>query len=223
MRAMILAAGRGKRLRPLTDDKPKPLIEVGGKPLIVHHIEALVAAGVTELVINVAWLGQKIIDYLGDGAKFGAIIQYSVEEQALETGGGIFQALPLLGDAPFIAVNADIWSDYPVAALVDKRLAPNCLAHLVLVNNPAENLSGDFSLSSDGFCLDQKPGYTFSGFRIFSPKLFDDCQQGCFSVVPLMRQAIAHKLITGELFGGRWVDVGTPERLNLLNQQLVFD
>ena len=223
MRAMILAAGRGKRLRPLTDDKPKPLIEVGGKPLIVHHIQALVAAGVTELVINVAWLGQQIIDYLGDGAKFGAVIQYSVEEQALETGGGIFQALSMLGNAPFIAVNADIWSDYPIATLVDKKLPNNCLAHLVLVNNPAENLSGDFSLSSDGFCVDKKPGYTFSGFRVFSPKLFDGCQQSCLSVVPLMRQAIADRLVTGELFGGRWVDVGTPERLNLLNKQLALD
>jgi MurNAc alpha-1-phosphate uridylyltransferase len=220
---MILAAGRGKRLRPLTDDKPKPLIKVGGKPLIVHHIEALVAAGITELVVNVAWLGQQIIDYLGDGAKFGAIIQYSVEEQALETGGGIFQALPMLGDAPFIVVNADIWSDYPVTSLVGTVLPNDCLAHLVLVNNPAENLSGDFSLSSDGFCLDQRPGLTFSGFRIFSPKLFDGCQQGCFSVVPLMRKAIVNGLVTGELFEGRWVDVGTPERLCLLNKQLEDD
>lgn len=220
MRAMILAAGRGKRLRPLTDEKPKPLIEVGGKPLIVHHIEALVAAGVTELVVNVAWLGQQIIDYLGDGAAFGASIQYSVEEQALETGGGILQALPMLGDGPFIVVNADIWSDYPVAALMDRQLSDGCLAHLVLVNNPAENPDGDFSLSSDGFCLDQKPGFTFSGFRVFSPKLFSGCQQGCFSVVPLLRKAIDEGLVTGELFDGQWVDVGTPERLNLLNEQL---
>jgi MurNAc alpha-1-phosphate uridylyltransferase len=223
MRAMILAAGRGKRLRPLTDEKPKPLIEVGGKPLIVHHIDALVAAGVTELVINVAWLGQQIIDYLGDGAIFGASIQYSVEEQALDTGGGIFQALPMLGDAPFIVVNADVWSDYPVAALMDRQLADGCLAHLVLVNNPVENPDGDFNLSSDGFCLDRKPGFTFSGFRVFSPKLFLGCQQGCFSVVPLLRQAIADSVVTGELFGGQWVDVGTPERLNLLNDQLALD
>lgn len=220
MRAMILAAGRGKRLRPLTDEKPKPLIEVGGKPLIVHHIEALVAAGVTELVINVAWLGQKIIDYLGDGATFGASIQYSVEEHALETGGGIFQALPMLGDAPFIVVNADIWSDYPVAALMDRQLPDGCLAHLVLVNNPAENPDGDFSLSYDDFCLNKSPGFTFSGFRIFSPKLFVNCQQGCFSVVPLLRKAIDEGLVTGELFNGQWIDVGTPERLNLLNEQL---
>jgi|TARA_B110000902_G_scaffold267043_1_gene357783 MurNAc alpha-1-phosphate uridylyltransferase len=220
MRAMILAAGRGKRLRPLTDEKPKPLIEVGGKPLIVHHIDALVAAGVTELVINVAWLGQQIIDYLGDGATFGASIQYSVEEQALDTGGGIFQALPMLGEAPFIVVNADVWSDYPVAALMDRQLPDGCLAHLVLVNNPVENPDGDFKLSSDGFCLDRQPGFTFSGFRVFSPKLFLGCQQGCFSVVPLLRQAMDRGLISGELFDGQWVDVGTPERLNLLNEQL---
>jgi MurNAc alpha-1-phosphate uridylyltransferase len=217
---MILAAGRGKRLRPLTDEKPKPLIEVGGKPLIVHHIDALVAAGVTELVINVAWLGQQIIDYLGDGATFGASIQYSVEEQALDTGGGIFQALPMLGEAPFIVVNADVWSDYPVAALMDRQLPDGCLAHLVLVNNPVENPDGDFKLSSDGFCLDRQPGFTFSGFRVFSPKLFLGCQQGCFSVVPLLRQAMDRGLISGELFDGQWVDVGTPERLNLLNEQL---
>jgi MurNAc alpha-1-phosphate uridylyltransferase len=220
MRAMILAAGRGKRLRPLTDDKPKPLIEVGGKPLIVYHIESLVAAGVTELVINVAWLGQQIIDYLGDGATFGASIQYSVEEQALDTGGGIFQALPMLGEAPFIVVNADVWSDYPVVALMDRQLPDGCLAHLVLVNNPVENPDGDFKLSSDGFCLDRQPGFTFSGFRVFSPKLFLGCQQGCFSVVPLLRQAMDRGLISGELFDGQWVDVGTPERLNLLNEQL---
>jgi MurNAc alpha-1-phosphate uridylyltransferase len=217
---MILAAGRGKRLRPLTDEKPKPLIEVGGKPLIVHHIDALVAAGVTELVINVAWLGQQIIDYLGDGATFGASIQYSVEEQALDTGGGIFQALPMLGEAPFIVVNADVWSDYPVVALMDRQLPDGCLAHLVLVNNPVENPDGDFKLSSDGFCLDRQPGFTFSGFRVFSPKLFLGCQQGCFSVVPLLRQAMDRGLISGELFDGQWVDVGTPERLNLLNEQL---
>jgi MurNAc alpha-1-phosphate uridylyltransferase len=220
MRAMILAAGRGKRLRPLTDENPKPLIEVGGKPLIVHHIDALVAAGVTELVINVAWLGQQIIDYLGDGATFGASIQYSVEEQALDTGGGIFQALPMLDEAPFIVVNADVWSDYPVAALIDRQLPDGCLAHLVLVNNPVENPDGDFKLSSDGFCLDRQPGFTFSGFRVFSPKLFLGCQQGCFSVVPLLRQAMDSGLISGELFDGQWVDVGTPERLNLLNEQL---
>ncbi|MFQ3324971.1 MAG: MurNAc alpha-1-phosphate uridylyltransferase [Pseudomonadales bacterium] len=220
MRAMILAAGRGKRLRPLTDDKPKPLIEVGGKPLIVYHIESLVAAGVTELVINVAWLGQQIIDYLGDGAIFGASIQYSVEAEALDTGGGIFQALPMLGNEPFIVVNADIWSTYPLARLLAKDLPDGGLAHLVLVNNPAENPGGDFSLSSDGFCLNQQPGYTFSGFRVFSPKLFIACQQGCFSVVPLLRQAMDSGLISGELFDGQWVDVGTPERLNLLNEQL---
>lgn len=217
MRAMILAAGRGERLRPLTDHTPKPLLPVGGKPLIDYHVEALVVAGVTEVVINVAWLGQQIIDHLGDGATFGANIQYSIEKQPLETGGGILQALPLLGAEPFIVVNADIWSHYPLQDLVATSLADDVLAHLVLVNNPEENPAGDFNLLANGFCTDQQPNFTFSGYRIFSPQLFTGCTAGCFSVIPLLRAAMKQNRVTGELFAGEWMDIGTAERLSALN------
>ncbi len=219
MRAMILAAGRGKRLRPITDITPKPLVQVGGKPLIQYHIEALVLAGVTDIVVNVAWLAEQLIDFLGDGSQFGASIQVVEEAQALETGGGIFNALPLLGDEPFIVVNADVWSDYPIANLLAVEFSSEQLAHLVLIDNPAENRDGDFSVGDNGFCVDE-PGLTFSGYRVFSPKLFGGSEAGYFSVVPLLKKAMAQSLVTAEYYTGQWVDVGTAERLEQLNTQL---
>lgn len=212
MKAMILAAGKGERLRPLTLHTPKPLVRAGGVPLIEYHVRALVAAGFRELVINHAWLGAQIEDYLGDGARFGVEIRYSAEGEPLETGGGIFRALPLLGDAPFLVVNGDIWTDYPFAAL---RRPLEGLAHLVLVDNPAHHPTGDFRLA-DGQVVDAAPGadsLTYSGIAVLAPALFAGCQPGAFKLAPLLRQAMADGRVGGERFAGRWVDVGTHERL----------
>ncbi len=182
MKAMILAAGKGERLRPLTLHTPKPLVQAAGTPLIEYHVRALAAAGFTELVINHAWLGQQIEDYLGDGARFGLRIAYSSEGEPLETGGGIFKALPLLGDEPFAVINGDIFTDYPFAEL---RKPLNGLAHLVLVNNPAHHPQGDFILqqgqvhdaAADGECL------TYSGIAVLHPRLFAACQPGASGAV----------------------------------------
>jgi MurNAc alpha-1-phosphate uridylyltransferase len=215
---MILAAGRGERMRPLTDRIPKPLLPVNGRPLIQHHIEALAAAGFRELVINHAHLGDQIEQALGDGGRWGLNIQYSPEpEGALETGGGIFKALPLLGDAPFLVVNGDISTDYDFSRLA---LPENSLAHLVLVANPAHNPQGDFCLD-DGRVSDG-PGerLTFSGIGIYRPELFAGCRAGAFPLAPLLKSAMAQGRVTGEYYGGRWVDVGTPERLAELERLL---
>ncbi|MGH8435502.1 MAG: N-acetylmuramate alpha-1-phosphate uridylyltransferase MurU [Pseudomonas sp.] len=212
MKAMILAAGKGERMRPLTLHTPKPLVQVAGVPLIEYHLRALAAAGFHEVVINHAWLGQQIEDYLGDGAGFGLSIRYSAEGEPLETGGGIFRALPLLGDAPFLVVNGDIWSDYDLARL---RRPLNGLAHLVLVDNPEHHTRGDFCLA-DGRVTDGQdgvPSLTYSGIAVLAPALFADCQAGAFKLAPLLRQAMAVGRVSGERFGGRWVDVGTHERL----------
>jgi len=208
MKAMILAAGKGERLRPLTLHTPKPLVRAADVPLIEYHVKALVAAGFTQLVINHAWLGEQIEAYLGDGSRFGAQIQYSAEGEPLETGGGIHHALPLLGDAPFLVVNGDIWTDYDFASL---RGPLNGLAHLVLVANPAHHPAGDFRLV-DGQVRDE-PGQTYSGIAVLAPKLFADCSPGAFKLAPLLRRAMGVGEVTGELFKGRWVDVGTHERL----------
>jgi len=215
MKAMILAAGRGERLRPITDNIPKPLVEVKGKPLIQYHIEALVKAGFTELVINHAWHGEKIEQAIGDGSRFGATIQYSAEGTALETGGGIFKALPLLGDKPFLVVNGDIFTDYPFARLANQ---PIKLLHLVLVTNPPHNTKGDFSLHGDMLQRVNSTTYTFSGVGVYSPELFKDSQPGKFPLAPLLYQAIDMQVATGEYYDGLWEDVGTIERLNKLNQ-----
>lgn len=212
MKAMILAAGKGERLRPLTLHTPKPLVRAAGVPLIEYHVRALAVAGFRELVINHAWLGAQIEDYLGDGARFGVEIRYSAEGEPLETGGGIFRALPLLGDAPFLVVNGDIWTDYPFAAL---RRPLEGLAHLVLVDNPAHHPTGDFRLA-DGQVVDAAPGVdslTYSGIAVLAPALFAGCQPGAFKLAPLLRQAMADGRVGGERFAGRWVDVGTHERL----------
>ncbi|TFF42343.1 N-acetylmuramate alpha-1-phosphate uridylyltransferase MurU [Pseudomonas sp. RIT623] len=212
MKAMILAAGKGERMRPLTLTTPKPLVPAAGKPLIEYHLEALARAGITEVVINHAWLGQQIEDHLGDGSRYGLRIRYSPEGEPLETGGGIFKALPLLGEAPFLLVNGDIWTDYDFARL----LAPMPgLAHLVLVDNPGHHGRGDFHLT-DGHVRDgdEAPGtLTFSGISVLDPALFAGCQPGAFKLAPLLRQAMAEGRVSGEHYRGQWVDVGTLERL----------
>jgi len=217
MKAMILAAGRGERMRPLTDHTPKPLLEVAGRRLIEYHIDNLVAAGITELVINHAHLGEQIETVLGDGSAYGATIQYSVESTALETAGGIFNALPLLGDAPFVVVNADVWTDYRFQQL---PLAIEGLAHLVLVDNPKHNPQGDFALFGAQVKSDGESRFTFSGISILSPKLFSGCQPGTFPLAPLLRRAMQLGKVTGEHYRGEWCDVGTPERLQQLDQKL---
>lgn len=217
--AMILAAGRGERMRPLTDHTPKPLLEVGGKPLIVWHIERLLAAGISELVINHAHLGELIEQRLGDGSEWGARIRYSAEGEgrALETGGGIFKALPLLGEQPFLVVNGDVWCDVDFASLT---IAPEDLAQLLLVDNPAHNPDGDFFLE-DGRVVEWQGGerLTFSGIGIYSPQLFIDEKPGAWPLAPLLRAAIGGEWVGGQKHTGRWIDVGTPERLQLLNEQ----
>lgn len=215
MKAMILAAGKGERLRPLTLHTPKPLVKVAGVPLIEHRIKALVSSGFTQLVINHAWLGQQIEDYLGDGARFNARISYSAEahDQPLETGGGICKALPLLGDSAFLLINGDIWCDIDCRTLAH---APKGLAHLVLVPNPAHN-TGDYMLNADGTVRLPKAGeqgaLTYSGIAIIDPKLFAGCKPEPFRLPILFNQAMQQGLVTGELFTGTWIDVGTLERL----------
>ncbi|MDZ7888756.1 MAG: nucleotidyltransferase family protein [Pseudomonas sp.] len=219
MKAMILAAGKGERLRPLTLHTPKPLVPVAGVPLIEYHLRALAAAGICEVVINHAWLGQQIEDHLGDGARFGVQIRYSAEHEPLETGGGIFRALPLLGAEPFLLVNGDIWTDYSFDNL-PRNL--DGLAHLVLVDNPAHHPQGDFALQ-DGQVLNAsagQPSLTYSGLALLSPHLFAGCADGAFKLAPLLRQAMAAGQVSGEHYGGRWVDVGTHERLAEVEQLL---
>ena len=216
MKAMILAAGRGERMRPLTDTTPKPLLTVCGKPLIVHHIEALAAAGFHELVINHAWLGDQIEAALGDGANFGVRIQYSPEvPEALETGGGIFQALPLLGDGPFIVVNGDVMCDLDYQSLPPE---PQGLAHLVLVPNPEHHPQGDFALENQLVRAAGPVKFTFSGIGVYRPQLFTHCKPGKFQLAPILRRAMEEDQISGEIHKGLWMDVGTPERLLELNR-----
>ncbi len=217
MKAMILAAGRGERMRPLTDHTPKPLLEVAGRRLIEYHIDNLVAAGMTELVINHAHLGEQIETVLGDGSAYGATIQYSAETTALETAGGIFNALPLLGDAPFVVVNADVWTDYPFQQLPGSIEG---LAHLVLVNNPKHNPQGDFALQGAQVREDGEQKFTFSGISILRPELFAGCKPGAFPLAPLLRRAMQSGKVSGEHYRGEWCDIGTPERLQQLDQKL---
>jgi len=211
MKAMILAAGRGERMRPLTDNVPKALLNVGGHTLIEHHLLSLVEAGITEIVINVAWLGQQIMDYLGDGHRYGATIQYSDEgERALETGGGIANALPLLGAEPFWIVNGDVHARF---SFRDPVIVAKTLAHLVLVPNPDHNSRGDFALC-DGLVRNTGEAmYTYSGIAVMRPELFANHPGGVFPLAPLLRSAADNGQLTGELLAEGWVDVGTPERL----------
>jgi N-acetyl-alpha-D-muramate 1-phosphate uridylyltransferase len=215
MKAMILAAGRGERLRPLTDHTPKPLLEVRGKPLIIWHLEALARAGVREVVVNLAWLGPLIRSALGSGERFGLKVHYSEEPAgALETGGGIFQALPLLGAGPFIVVNGDIHTDFDFAGL---QLAGHSLAHLMLVPNPVQHPRGDFALAGCDLNETGETRLTYSGIGLYRPELFAACAPGRFPLLPLLRQAIAAGRLQGERYEGHWTDVGTAERLAALN------
>ena len=210
---MILAAGRGERLRPLTDRVPKPLLPVAGKPLILHHLEGLSRAGFDEVVVNLSWLGEQIRDLLGDGADLGLSIAYSEEPEALETAGGILQALPQLGER-FIVVNADIFTDYDFAGL---RRADSA-AHLVLVNNPPHNPRGDFSLEGSRVGNTGSPLYTFSGIAQYRREFFDGLEAGKRALAPLLRAAADRGEVSGELFAGDWTDIGTPDRLAELNR-----
>ncbi len=222
MKAMILAAGRGERMRPLTDHTPKPLLTVAGKPLIVHHLEALREAGITELVINTGHLGEQLPAALGDGRDWGVSIVWSPEPpDALETGGGIFNALPLLGSEPFLVVNGDVWSDYPFTRLPGALAG---LAHLVLVDNPPHHPEGDFVLAADGMVAEQgppeAPRLTFSGISVLHPALFAGCCAGRFPLGPLLRRAMGNGQVRGERHSGYWQDIGTPQRLAQLDQAL---
>jgi len=216
MKAMILAAGRGERMRPLTDHTPKPLLPANGKALIVHTIEQLVANGITEIVINHAHLGQQIVDNLGDGHQFGAVIAYSSEgEQALETAGGIIKALPLLGDEAFLVVNGDIATDFPFATLRNVKVD---LAHLVFIDNPEHHPQGDFALSETGLVSEEgATKYTFSGIGLYHPDLFKNIPAGILKLRPLFCQGMAERRITGQLHKGFWMDIGTQERLQALD------
>ena len=212
MKAMILAAGRGERMGALTATTPKPLLEVAGKPLLAHHIERLRAAGVTEIVINTSYLGAQIRDYVGSGDKWQLKIVCTSEPERLETAGGIINALPLLGADPFLVVNGDIWLDFPLTQLPGSLSG---LAHLVLVDNPPHHPEGDFGFdAATGKLKEESPiRLTFSGLSVLSPLLFADCHPGKQPLAPLLRQAIACGKVTGEHYRGRWIDVGTPERL----------
>ena len=223
-RALLLAAGRGERLRPLTDTTPKPLLEVRGRALIEHHVQRLADAGIRELVVNLAWHGEQIRARLGDGARHGVSIAYSDEGEALETAGGIVHARALLGDAPFAVVNADVWTDYPFKRLA---LPEGRLAHLVLVPNPAHNEGGDFLLDNGAV---RNPGQsrrkgaaptlTFSGIAAYSPALFAMLDPGKRPLAPLLRAACDRGEVSGERFDGDWCDVGTPERLERLRKNV---
>jgi MurNAc alpha-1-phosphate uridylyltransferase len=221
MKAMILAAGHGERMRPLTNTVPKPLLKAGGKALIEYVIAALKAGGVTQIVVNHAHLGKQIVDYLGNGSKYGVDIAYSDESRgALETGGGIRKALPLLGEEPFIVINSDIWTDFPVASLPQHISG---LAHLVLTDNPPHHPEGDFYLSDSLVNLEDGIRLTFTGIGLYSPRLFDHMVEQSFPLAPVLQKAIAQGLVTGQYYGGRWIDVGTPERLDSLDKLLSIE
>ena len=211
MKAMILAAGRGERMRPLTDATPKALLRAGRRSLIEYHLEALAAAGVREVVINLAWLGDQLRTALGNGKRYGVAIEYSHEHPAaLETGGGIFRALPLLGREPFWVVNGDVHADY---AFGDAELTAGDLGRLVLVPNPAHNPAGDFGLVADRVVNQAPETLTYSGIALLRPELFDGQDDGAWPLAPLLRAAADQGRLAGELHAGFWVDVGTPERL----------
>lgn len=220
MKAMILAAGRGERMRPLTDHTPKPLLEAGGKPLIVHLIEGLRTAQFIDIVINHAHLGEQIEAALGDGAQWGVRIRYSAEGQALETAGGLAKALPLLNDEPFIAVNGDIYCEFDFSSLRERQLN-NDLAHLVLVDNPAQHPRGDFALQ-DGRVHNSGPHMlTFSGIGLYRPALFASIPSGAKAgLAPLLRAECERQRVSGEHHTGVWRDIGTPERLAQIDAAL---
>jgi len=214
--AMILAAGKGERMRPLTDNLPKPLLQAGGKPLLQYHLENLARAGVGRIIINHARLGEMIEKRFGDGHSFGVEIIYSPEgDEPLETGGGIKKALPLLGAEVFIVINADIWTDFDFKPLPQ---SPAGLAHLVLVPNPDHHPGGDFVLDN-GLVKDENGDrYTFSGIGVYRPELFAGCEQDVFPLAPVLRTAMSRAAVSGEIYTGAWFDIGTPDRLNCLDE-----
>ncbi|MTI15471.1 nucleotidyltransferase family protein [Sansalvadorimonas verongulae] len=216
--AMILAAGKGTRMRPLTLHTPKPLLPAGGKPLIEWHIEKLVAAGFTTIVINHSWLGEQLEQAIGNGERWGVNILWSRESELLETGGGIFKALPLLGEQPFLLVNGDVFTDinFFSLTLTDSEM----LAHLVLVSNPSHNPDGDFALENGQVSTGGKNKHTFAGISVLHPKLFDNCEPGVFPLAPLLKEKMTECRVTGELHQGYWLDVGTPERLQALEKDI---
>ncbi|MCP4302026.1 MAG: nucleotidyltransferase family protein [Gammaproteobacteria bacterium] len=216
MIAMILAAGRGERLRPLTNDIPKALVEVGGESLLERHLRNIRDAGIKTVVINLGWLGEKIVERVGSGARYGLEVIYSPEgDNVLETGGGIHKALPMLGSDPFLVVNADIVTDMPVPYV---ELAVAALGHLVLVPTPGYRDHGDFELR-DGLILnDDVAKLTFSGVAIYRPTLFDGCEAGRFPLAPILREAAEAGQLSGSLYEGMWADIGTPERLEAINR-----
>ncbi|MCK5454673.1 MAG: nucleotidyltransferase family protein [Calditrichia bacterium] len=224
MKAMILAAGRGERLRPLTDQTPKPLLQIGGKALIEYHIENLVRSGINEIVINLSYLGEKIRAALGDGDRWGARIFYLEEgESALETGGGILHALPLLGDSPFVVVNGDIWTDFPFSDLSKQSPEnPKGLAHLVLTKNPEHHPDGDFMLDKGQVHSNNGQGHslTFTGIGVYHPTLFSGCTEKRFPLAPLLRKAMESGQVTGQAYAGMWMDIGTRQRLDELDMFL---
>ncbi len=222
MQAMILAAGRGERMRPLTDTLPKPLLPAGGRPLIEWHLRALAATGFREVVINHAWLGERLTAALGDGRRFGLRIRYAPEPPgALETAGGIVNALPLLGDAPFLVINGDVWTDYPLERL--PTLGEDDLAHLVLVDNPPHHPAGDFHLREGRVQADGRLRLTFAGIGVYAPELFAGLPPGRRPLAPLLREAMAAGRVSGEHYRGRWFDIGTPQRLAELDALLATE
>lgn len=218
MRAMILAAGRGERLRPLTDETPKSLVEVGGRSLLERHLDHVRAAGIRTVVINLGWLGDRIVERVGSGRRYGLEVVYSQEgDHILETGGGIFKALPTLGDKPFLVVNADIFTDMPVPDIV---LAEEHLGHLVMVPSPDYRSGGDFDIENGLVRNLGERSLTFSGVAVYRPELFANCKAGRFPLAPLLRDAADRGRLAGSLYEGRWADVGTPERLAQLCAEL---
>ena len=216
VRAMLLAAGRGERLRPITDTLPKPLVQVAGKPLIVYHLEALARAGIRDVVFNLSWLGEKIRSALGDGGAHGVRIAYSEEGPVpLETGGGIHRALPLLGPDPFLVVNSDVWTDVDFSRF--PTLEAGADARLLLAPNPPHHARGDFGLAGDFVVERDTDRFTYTGIGVYRPEFFAGCAPGRFPLLPLLRRAIAARRLRGVVYRGEWLDIGSPDRLAWLD------
>ncbi|PLW81061.1 mannose-1-phosphate guanylyltransferase [Kineobactrum sediminis] len=228
MKVMILAAGRGERMQPLTGHTPKPLLQAGGRPLIEYHILALAALGLRDLVVNVSHLAEQLMTWCGDGSRWGVRISYSHEPEPLETAGGIQRALPLLGNSPFLVINGDIWLDYassvhPLAGLMSQRLLTAGRAHLLLVDNPPQHALGDFCLTGGGAVAARSVeahGLTYAGAGVYTPQFFATMAPGKLPLRPLLDAAIVEGRLSGEYFNGNWMDIGTPERLRELDARL---
>ncbi len=223
MKAMILAAGFGERMRPLTEVTPKPLLRAGGIPLMEHHVRALAGAGIRQLVVNVSHLGEQIVDYFGSGERWGVEISYSPEDTPLETAGGVREALHLLGNEAFLVVNGDVWCDYPFERLLALELQPWETARLIMVDNPPQHPDGDFLLDTEGRLHQRGPGgkgYTYAGIALFRPGFFAGIERGRLALRPLLDAAIVRGALGGEYYAGLWEDVGTPQRLADLDARL---